>query len=221
MTKQHKNALKVTISGSYLTGKKEHVDFESLVGYIPFCEEEQATAMTRKRYAVMWLTLSKDYPEKVMETRECFIDKMEEVDHEFSFINKSIMTLDYEELQDLATAKDLRAVPLYKVSGLRHGRTLAYVEFANKVLGWDVDYRAEGFNIMEQPDIFIDAESERNIQKTITNDEMISMEQDNVTNAPTKKVLSRPQLEALAAKKNITFNPAIKDGKLQEKIFNA
>lgn len=220
MTKQN-NALKVTISGSYLSNKKEHIDFDSVRGVIPFCSEELATAMTRARYAGMWLTLSKAYPESVMDVREVFIDKMEPITHEFSYVGKNIMELTYEELQDFATAKDLRAVPLYKASGLRQSRTMAYVTFANQCLGWDVDHRQEGFNIANEPPLTTDADIERAERKTISNDEMLEIESTNTHNAPTKKILNRDQLEQMAKKKNISFNSAITDEKLQEKVFNA
>jgi len=211
-------AYSFTISGTYRNSKKEYIDFENVKGVIPFCEPEIAEAMIRARYAEMLLAKSKKYPERAASVREVFIDSLVETESHFDFVGKNIVDLGYEDLQDLATAKDLRAIPLYKKGGLRQARMVAYSEFSAKVLGRPVDIREKGFNLLEQPAIVVDEFAERNTQKGFSNDEMIQMEQDNKT---TEKLnFSREELEKLATEKNIGFNPAITDVKLHQKIFN-
>ncbi len=212
-------AYSFTISGTYRNSKKEYVDFENVKGVIPFCERELAEAMIRSRYAEMVIAKSKKYTERVASMREVFIDGLVETESHFDFVGKDILELGYEDLQDLATAKDLRAIPLYKKGGLRQAQIIAYAEFSLKVLGRPVDTKKKGFNITEQPSIVIDASTERNIQKQFSNDEVIQMEQDNETTE--KPRFSRAELEKLAGEKNITFMPEITDTKLYQKIFNA
>lgn len=212
-------AYKVTISGTYTNSKKEIVDFQDVVGVVPFCDYDHAEAMVRKRYALMWLMNDKRYPERVNRVREVFIDAMTETEAEFSFDGKDIKEMTYEELQDLATAKDLRAVPLYKKGGLQVARGMAYAEYSTKVLGIEVDPKKEGFNVAKLSPLKVDASSERSIQKQLTNDEIIAMEQKEKTTG--KPQFSREELEKLAKDKNIPFDPRISDDKLYAKIFNS
>ena len=214
-------AWKVTISGTYRTAKKEYIDFQDLEGYIPFTpSEDYAEAMIRKRYAGMWIGKDSKYKERVQSVREVFIDYMEEVEHEFSFLGKEIRELTYEELQDVATFKGLRAIPLYKKGGLRQAQMIAYAAFSEKVLGIEVKYKEAGFKFMEQPPVYIDADSEFNIVKPFTNEEILDQEAASES-IDANKTLSRPQLEKIAKDRGITFNKAISDEKLYSKIFNA
>ncbi|MEE9356574.1 MAG: hypothetical protein V3U75_13370 [Methylococcaceae bacterium] len=213
-------AWKITISGSYRTSKKEYIDFQEVVGTIPETpSEEYALAMVRKRYAVMWVSKDPKYKERVVTLREAFIDKIEKVDAEFSFLGKEIRDLTYEELQDLATFKGLRAIPLYKKGGLRQAQIIAYAAFSEKVLGIEVDYKEVGFVFMDQPKIFVDSGTEFNIVAGMTNDEVLEQEQANTSTQ--KTVLDRAQLEKIAHDRDITFNKAISDEKLHAKIFTA
>lgn len=212
-------AYAVTISGSFKDGKGEVQDFANVKGVIPFTESEDlANAAIRKRYAVMWL--SKDMTKgRVERVREVYIDALEETTADFSYVGKNITDMTYEELQDMATAKDLREVPLYKAGSLRESQTRAYAAYANRVMGMDVDYRKEGFNVMKMPQLVVDGAPRKSKEKKVTNEEMLEMEQKNVsTDRPT---FTRAELEKLAREKDIAFNPAITDEKLHAKIFNA
>lgn len=186
-------AYKVSISGTYRAADREYIDYDKIEGYIPFTDYDHAEAMVRKRYALMWITKDERYKKRVQTVREVYIDSIEEVEAEFSFVGKNILDLNYEELQDLATAKDLRAVPLYKKGGIRQAQTVAYAHYSEKVLGVEVDYKEVGFNIAKEPPIFADAGAERHVIAPLTNEQVIDMEQKS-TNAKdgVKKTISRP-----------------------------
>lgn len=215
-------AYKVSISGTYRAADKEYIDYDNVVGYIPFAEYELAEAMVRKRYALMWITLDKRYTKRVQTVREVYIDALEETEADFTFPGKNILELTYAELQDLATAKELRAVPLYKKGGLRQAQTVAYAEYSNKVLGVEVDYKEAGFNVAKEPPIVVDGGAERNIAKTLSNEEVIDLEQKS-SNAKdgVKKTITRDELEKMARERDIAFNGAITDKALYKKIFNS
>lgn len=213
-------AYAVTISGSYNNGKREIVDFQNVTGVIPMtASEELAVAAVRNRYAEMWIAADKRYPERIGNVREVFIDSIEETTAEFGFIGKNITDMTYEDLQDLATAKDLRGIPLYKNGSLRESQGRAYAEYGNKVMGMDVDHRAEGFNVMKQPALIVDGHPKANTPKQFTNEEILAQEQASTSTG--RPSFSRTELEQMAKEKNIRFNPAIGDDKLYAKIFNA
>lgn len=211
-------AYAATISGSFEDGKGEIVDFMDVKGVLPFTDsEELANAAIRNRYAQMWLGADKRYPGRIARVRECYIDSLEETTAEFSYVGKNITDMTYEELQDLAVAKDLRGVPLYKAGALRESQGRAYAEFGNKVLGMDVDHRKEGFNVMKLPPLVVDGSTRKDKQKKLTNDEVIAQEQASTSTE--KPTFTRAELEKLAKENGITFNPAITDENLQKKIF--
>lgn len=211
-------AFKVTISGTYRNSKKEVFDFEGVTGYIPYVEDEVATAAVIKRYAYMWVKEHKDTKERLATIREVFVDDMEQTEYAFSYVGKNIKEMSYEELQDLATAKELRAIPLWKKGGLRQARVVAYAEYSEKLLGREIDYKKEGFNFAKLPALLADGTTERNVAKTFSNDEILDMEQDNTSTG--KPNFSREELEQMANEKGITFNAAITDEKLYQKVFN-
>lgn len=220
MTAKQVKAYNVTVSGTYKNSKGEIVDFKDLKGKVPMCSSpELAEGLIRKRYAPMWLMDSPKYPDRATRVREVFIDKMEEIESpEFSYVGKNILELDYHELQDLATAKDLRAIPLYKSGGLRQAVGIAYAEYSTKVLGRKVNHRDAGFNVAKLPPIVVDAGVEKNTPRTLSNDEVLAQEGENQIMNDSR--LSRAELEQLAKEKNISFNKAITDEALHAKIFN-
>ena len=112
MPEQENNAYKVTLSGTYRNGANESVDFQEVTGFIPLVDEDMAQAMCVKRYAKVFITQDKRYKDRVTRTRSVYVDSMEPCYHEFSYVGKDIKQMTYEELQDLATAKDLRSIPL-------------------------------------------------------------------------------------------------------------
>jgi len=210
-------AYEVAISGSYFNSKGEVIDYVTK-GVVPMTEsEELAISAVRNRYAAMWITLDPKYPERILGVREVYIDSISETEAEFSFVGKNITDMTYEEIQDLATAKDLRAVPLYKSGGLREAQGRTYAEYGNKVLGMNIDWREAGFNVMKLPPLVVDANPKKTKTKTLTNEEILAKEQENTDGGKPK--FTRAELEPLAKDNGITFNPAISDEKLYDKVF--
>lgn len=212
-------AYAVTISGSYHNSKGEEVDFLNLKGVIPMtASEEMAVAMVRTRYVQMWIKADpKAYPERLSDVRECYIDDIQETEAEFSFMGKNITDMSYEELQDLATAKDLRGIPLFRDGSLRTSQGRAYAEYSNKVLGVDVNWREEGYNVMKMPPIIVDGTPKKTKEKKLTNEDIIQKEQDSTSTD--KPEFTRPELEKLAKENSISFNPSITDEALKRKVF--
>lgn len=162
--------LMATISGSYIAGDKQTESYDNVTGYLPFLDMElhgtdkisKADQMIIKRYARIWIGQTKklnpltgeesDEPKykRVGRVREVFIDSIEEIDgKKLSYVGKSIMDMNFEELQDLAAAKDLSAIPFYKSGSLTLARRIAFSEYAIKVLDLDqksYDYKLEGFS---------------------------------------------------------------------------
>lgn len=212
-------AYKVEISGSY-HGQEKIVDFAKVTGFIPYQDEDVAKQNIIKRYARMWIMGNERYKDRLKKTRECHIDEMSECEHEFSFVGKDIRTLSHEELQDLACAKDLRLIPLYKIGSLRHAQTLAYAAYSDQVLKEKVDYQTVGFNLMKQPRISADGAWRKDTTRKYTNEEVLSQEADRMSakGAP-KSALSREELEQIARTKNVTFHPSISDDNLYKRIY--
>lgn len=213
-------ALKVTISGSYKAHEDKIIDFSNVSGVIPYQEEEIASMHIRRRYAAMWITKDPKYKEHMELTRETFIDDMVECEADFSFVGKDIREMSFEELQDLATAKDLRLVPLYKKTSERQARMVAYADYSEHVLKEKVNYKEAGFNLMKQPPIIVnDSAWRKDTTKKFTNDEMLDQEAAQMAGKLPKTTLSREELEILAKQRNITFHGNISDEKLYEKIY--
>lgn len=211
-------ALKITISGSYRSVEK-YVDFSNIEGVIPFNREDIAEMHIRGRYARMWIMDNERFKDRLQSVREVYIDKMDEAEHDFSFVGKDIREMTQAELQDLATAKDLREIPLYKISGERHARTVAYAAYSNQILKQEVKYRAEGFNLMKQPPIIVADQAWRmDSTKKLTNDEIMDAEKD--MDAPTVGTkMSRAELEQIATNQGISFKGNWSDDKLYKAIY--
>jgi hypothetical protein len=222
--------LEVTISGNYKTANNDIVEFEDLKGVIPFTDDEHAAMHVRRRYAVPWVkaALKKDgeklYPARVEKMRQVWIDDIKEVKGKLSFAGKDIKEMSYEELQDLATAKDIRLIPLPKeVSGmsLREARTRAYAGYSEIVLNETIDFRASGFNFAKLPPLVVgDTNSRIEKSEKLTNDEVIEAEINNPD--PVSKVgskLTLEELKALADSKNIKYHHNIGFDKLHAKLY--
>jgi len=249
MSKHTDKMLKVTISGSYRTASKEIVDFEGVTGLIPFVDEEHAKFHVRSRYALPWVKSAvyttgekkgeKIYKERIEDMRQVFIDTIEEVEGIPSYIGKNIKELTFEEYQDLATAKDLRRIPLPKeISGvdLREMRSMAYMDYASTVLGMDdspkldekrplpVEQRINpgiaGYNFAKLPDIVLEGGVRVDTRKKVTNEELLELEANttNLTEKPGSN-LTLEDLKTLAKQKNIPFHPNIKFDALYEKLY--
>lgn len=197
-------ALKVMISGSYKTAQNDIIDFEDVEGFVPFVDEAHAFMHIKSRFAVDWVKrcLKKDgekaYPDRIEKVRQVFIDEIEEADHDFSYVGKGIKKMTYDELQDLATAKDLRYIPLPKaVSGfsLREARVRAYIAYSKEVDGKVMSENDEGFNFADLPDIIVDAHVRKDVSKKVTNEEIINNVAD--TNMPLTAEQKEEKVEEL------------------------
>lgn len=83
----------VTISGTFRTPKAgEYEEFENVVGYVPYVDEEFRDQAVRKRYAAIWIGRNKNYKGQTIKTmREVHIDSAVVVQKEqFSFVGKNI-----------------------------------------------------------------------------------------------------------------------------------
>lgn len=241
-------ALKITISGSYRNSKNEAIDFSEITGVIPYTTEDHAKMHVRGRYAAMWIAQAKDrktgeklYKERLDSLRQVFIDSIEEVDEDFSYVGKDIKQMSYEELQDLATAKDLRRISLPKeLSGvdLREMREMAYMDYAAKILGMNDTNRLdpknplpveerinpliEGYDFAKLPPLVVDGELRIDKTKKITNEEMLELEANttSLTSKPGSN-LTLDGLRKIAHEKGIKFHPNIGFDALYEKIFGS
>lgn len=211
-------ALKVTISGDYRKSKRDIVDFEEVTGVIPACDHDVAYLHIRSRYVPMWIGRSEKYKDRLQSVRAVHLDELKETAAEFSFVGKDIKEMSHEELQDLATAYDLRRVPLYKKSGLRETRTIAYVEYHNAVakVGAPLDMRSSDFDYNSLPSLKATEGSRRDLTRKKTNDEVITAEMagDN-----SEQVISLDELKKIAEQKGIQHHPNIGYDKLYAKIF--
>lgn len=240
-------ALQLKISGSYVATDKEIESYDGVVGLIPFLDEDKAAQMARKRYAVMWIQreMKKDGEtqkyKRVQRIRECFIDDIVEVEleEEFSFVGKNILSLTFEELQDLGAAKDLIGIPLFKKGSLAHQRKVAYAEYAGRVLGVkEIDPRTkkevflrwstDGFNPSKLPPIECDGETRRmsdeelpdDIEAGIDIEQLILNKQAKAAEVGSSR-LDLEQLKKIADSKTppIPYHKTITRDQLYSKIY--
>ena len=217
-------AWKVTISGGYKTdgANKETVDYIGLEGIIPYVDEDIAKQNVIARYARMWIVNSPKYPKRPYSGRPVvYIDKMEEIEHDFSFLGKDIRQMDAFELQDLACAYDLRRVPLFQTTDLRTMQTVAYTDYNNMILGnFILDDKEEGYNIMDYEPIVVDG---KNIGIRLHDVSMIDpADIGNSLDAqkpPKKGSISIDDLKKIADKHSIKYNPNVSYNVLYEKIY--
>lgn len=222
-------ALKALISGSYKTTQGDIIDFEDVTGVIPLVDDEHAFMHIKSRYAATWVkdaltsTDKKVYPERIEKVREVFLDDTDEVEANFSYVGKDIKKMDYDELQDLATAKDLRYIPLPKrISGfsLREARMRAYICYSEKVLDKIIDQNEEGFNFAKLPELVVDAGARVEASKTVTNDEVIDNEmQHHVNNKRPEADLSLDELKRIADDKGIRYHWNVGRDKLYAALY--
>ena len=238
MSKNKKNAYRVVASGSYRTASGDIIDFEDVEGFIPANTEEVAIMHVRGRHIVDWIKAAvkegtKDerrYPQRIDSIRQVFVDEIEEVSHDFSYIGKDIKKMSYEELQDLAAAKDLRRIPLPKeLSGtsLREARERAYLDYSEYVLRDPVepnDKDVEGHDVVNYAKLEpLEVDGEMRADKTlkISNEEMIEQEQASKSTDAPKTDLTIKDLREMADKKGITYHPNIGFDKLYAKLYGS
>lgn len=225
--------LKFTISGSYYNSKNEAFDFDRVEGVIPWCDEEKGIGSmhVRGRYAEKWVREAVDkkgnrlHPERIDRMCQVFIDNVEETTGELSFVGKDIKELSIDEMQDLATAKDIRFIPVPRSGmSLRDLRVRAYVGYAELVLKKKIKYQDEGFNFSKLPSIFLDASGRIDNAQKVTNDEIIDNElvtkplglgeRDDPRNR-----FTLAELKELADSKNIDYPEDLSDDELFSELY--
>lgn len=243
-----KPLLKATISGSFKAGDNQIESYDKVTGIIPGLDDDKAQQMVIKRYARIWIgqamRQNKDGTEeprykRVQRVREVFIDSVEEAEDlagkHLSYVGKNVMDMSFEELQDLAAANDLSAVPLYKTGSLTNARRIAFAEYASKVLGWEepnaqgitgpIDWRKEGFNPSKYEAIIADGEIRRSgaapadIEETIDREALVLKGKMKPAEAAAPSRLTLNQLKEIAKAKNIAFNANIGYDALHKKIY--
>lgn len=225
----------VVISGSYRKAKKDIVDYSEIEGMIPLVDEEIAVQMARKRYALMWIPASGNYPDRLESVREVHIDSMKPalMKGKFSYVGKNIGDMTWEELQDFAVANDLRTVPLYKKGSIRNAQNIAYAAYAKDVLQWKpkgnteiekaawrllTNHQELGFNIAKNPKITATDTMRVDSSQKINNDEMIELEQKSAKGS-IKSTLTLPELQAIASSKNIPYEESDDASTLYNRIY--
>ena len=212
-------ALKVKLSGSYRKAKREIVDFEGIEGIVPFCDPDVAYMHIRKRYVPMWIAGKKEFTDRLSSVREVHVDEMEEIEHSFSYVGKDIKEMTFEELQDLATAFDLREIPLWKKTSLVHTRTIAYAAYSKKVLNAEVDYQGEGFSLANVPSVVVKEGNRREKTGKVTNEDIINAEMSSPS-VP-KHTMDLDDLKKIADQRGIEYHPNIGFDKLYERLYAA
>ena len=219
-------ALKVTISGSYSSSGKDIVDFDNVEGIIPFTDEEHAAMHVRSRYANEWVKAEKKkdgekmYPDRIELMRQVFIDDIEEVEADLSFISTDIKKMSDRELQDLATYKNLMKIPLPKPqsgSSLREMREIAYVEYVDKIMGDYVDPNSPDFNFSKLDAIIINPDAKAAKHETKSIDQSID---DEVSDEDDEDEMTLDELKAIADEKGIVYHHRIGFDKLYAKVYS-
>lgn len=239
--------LKVTISGSFVASDKEIESFNDVVGYMPPLSTEvpqngidvisKAEQMINRRYARMWISDAQKEDgiplyRRVSRVREVFIDSIEDDvcgDDELTYVGKDIMAMSFEELQDLAAAKDLSAIPYSKSGSLAQARRVAFSEYAIHVLGYDkkkYDWRQQGFNPARFQTIVADAAIRlhghvaQDVEESIDRDMMREeINRASSTKATADSPLSLEQLKAIAKAKGIEYNERIGFDALYKRVY--
>lgn len=250
--------LKATISGSFKASDGEVESFDKVIGYLPALDDDKAQQMIIKRYARIWIgqamkkdregnSLDEPKYKRVQRVREVYIDSIEEVEKgdenfgkQLSYVGKDIMEMNFEELQDLAAAKDLIAVPLYRTGSLVNARRIAFAEYANKVLGYTetiknpktgkseqvpLDWRRAGFNPANYPGIRADGKVRRDsfepedVERSLENEALAEQYERVAPPIDGDSRLSIEQLKAIAKAKNINYHVSIGYDALYKKLF--
>lgn len=221
---------KLVVSGSYRTAQKDIVDFENVVLMVPASSEEVAIMHGQDRYARAAIKAAKDkhgkplYPERIEDVRQVFTDSIELVDADLSFEGVDIKEMSYEQLQDLASSKDLRTIPLPKdVSGvsLREMRAAAYAAYVDKVLHQSpIKDALETFGQLP-PLVVRDTSFRVESQQKTTNEEIIESEQRNreLSQKDASSAFTFEELKKVATDKKIQFGPNISYKELYTKVF--
>lgn len=268
--------LRVTVSGSYRGSNKNTESFDSVTGVIPRLDPDKVDQMVIRRYALVWVQNAKKKDEAgnlvprysgFQKMRTVYIDSiddtlMPEFDkdgkaipgkftdepdmRDLSYVGKSIMDMNFEELQDLASANDLSGIPLYRNGGLTEARRKAFSEYAIKILDLfeeatpsaalrqgakstnRYDWRTPGFNPNKFEPIEADDEVRRQAAPADVEDQLdeINEKMQRVKtgdpkqdNAESSTRLTLQNLKDIADSKNISYNKNIGYAELHKKIY--
>lgn len=227
--------LEFTISGCYYDSKKETIDFEDIKIRIPACDEDKGVGSMhlRGRYIERAIRQVTDkngdpkYPKRIEKVRQVFIDDSTLVKGKLSFVGKDIKELSVDEMQDLATSKDLRFIPTPN-SGMskRDMQIRAYAAYSDKVLRKPIKWMEEGFNFAKLPSIILNAETRTEESGKITNEEMIDMERNaKATNYGQRdnpeSRFTIQELKTIADSKSITYADDVEFMELYTTLFSA
>ena len=237
--------LKVTCSGSFKASDGDIESFDNVIGFIPAIDEDKATQMVIRRYAMIWIAQARKMDngkptdeakyKRVTKVRQVFIDSIEENDENpdavLSYVGKNVMDMNFEELQDFAAANDLSAIPLYKSASLQHARRVAWSEAARKILGWvgpEFMWTDQHFKPNQHEPIIADAQIRRtgghvaDIEETIDREALaVSGKAKATVSDPTQSRLSLDQLRAIADEKKVQYHKSIGYEQLYQKIYGA
>lgn len=206
-------AKKITVSGNYRKAQRGIVDFSNLSGIVPGADEDVLMMHVMSRYVPMWVDKDPKYKDRLTSVREVFIDTIEEVkEHKFSFIGKNIQDMTMEELQDVATAFDLRSIPLYKKASLNATREAACIEYLAKVSGNIIDTKDPRYDYAALPLIKTEDKVRRDKTGKVTSEEYFSMQANGE--------MDLESLKKLADSKGIVYSPNIGYDKLYSRIFD-
>ena len=241
--------IKVTISGSYRSANRQIESFDGLTGLMPNVDEDKAVQMAIRRYAKIWVSQAKDKEgnpkyKHIQNIRQVFVDSIEDNEEKpnamLSYIGKDIMEMNFEELQDLASANDLSGIPLYKIGSLVTARRIAFSEYAIKVLELEeydpkdkeekfnlYDHRSPGFNPKRFEPIIADEQIRRHDGHKKSLEDGIAEDSQPVRRKGGKDVnadskgsrITFSQLKILAEQRNIPFNKGISYEALYKKIY--
>lgn len=275
-TQQQKSkTLRVTVSGSYKGPNKNTESFDELSGVIPRMDDDKVQQMVITRYALIWVQKAKKNDgagnqvprfSGFQKLRQRFIDSVDdtylpEFDkdgkptgkvtnepdmRDLSYVDKDIMQMNMEELQDLAAANDLSGVPLYRATSLTAMRRMAFSEYAIKVLGLfeegtdreslkkgapstnKYDHKTMGFNPHNFEPIIADdqirrqraaTDMEESIEDSLANENELLQRPKTDAGTP-QSALTLKKLQAIADSKNISYNKNTSFKELHRKIFS-
>jgi|GEM_PF-3997434 len=213
-------ALKVTISGTYKDSSNEVKEYENITGTIPFCDEGKAHQACKNRYAKIWISAKHSLPKHI---REVYLDDIEEVESNFSFVNKDIKEMNAAELQDLAVYLDLK-LPEYKKTSLRNSRVKAVEKYLLNIKGVPQDKvnLVMSNTFSDLPPCVINEKEEKKVDDRQEEDLSLELEKYGVkmVNTEEQENYSLEDLKNIARARNIKHNPNIGHDKLYKKIFD-
>ncbi len=227
--------LEFTVSGSYYDSKKETIDFEGIKIRIPACDEERGIGSMhlRSRYVEKALRQELDkngdvkYPKRIEKVRQVFVDDCKSAKGRLSFVGKNIKELTIEEMQDLATSKDLRFIP-NPGSGMskRDMQIRAYVAYSDRILKKTIKWQEESFNFAKLPGIILTEEARSEESGKISNEEMIDMERTAKATGYGEKDspetrFTLEELKTIADSKSIHYAADVEFKELYSTLFSA